>query len=217
MAEKKPKDKKNYHHGSLRQGLMDEATRMIALGGAEGLSMRKLADNVGVSRTAAYHHFKDKNALLCAIAEQGFQKWQSHFALLMDEQSGDMSVWLGHFVQGYLNFSRENQEQYDLMFGRTIWKNGAPTATLKKASFSCFHNYVDLIRQWQVKGYVDSNLDCLRIAQVSWSTLHGMSRLLNDGIYLDKGAIDAMSKSAVEMILSACGTQQLKPFTAAEC
>ncbi|WP_067585002.1 TetR/AcrR family transcriptional regulator [Endozoicomonas ascidiicola] len=210
-------DKKNYHHGNLRQSLVREATCVIATVGVEGLSMRNLAERAGVSRTAAYHHFKDKNALLCAIAEQGFKEWDVHFSLLMSEQTGDMSLWLNTFVQAYLDFSREHQEQYDLMFGRTIWKNGEPTEALKIASFRCFQNFVDLIRQWQDKGQVASHLDCLRIAQVSWSTLHGMSRLLNDGIYLDKGAIDAMSKSAVEMILSACGTQQLEPFTAAEC
>ena len=203
------KKKRNYHHGTLQASLVREATAMIAAAGVEGLSMRGLAERAAVSRTAAYHHFKDKNALLCAIAEQGFQNWQSHFAQLMEDESVDIRRWLDSFVQAYLDFSWEHQEQYDLMFGRTIWRNGEPTDSLKSASFQCFHNFVDLIRQWQDKGQVAAHLDCLRIAQVSWSTLHGMSRLLNDGIYLDKVAIDAMSKSAVDMMLAACGVTAL--------
>ena len=179
---------------------------MIGEQGVDGISMRALAERVGVSRTAAYHHFQDKNALLCAIAEQGFEKWQAHFAQLMRER--DMNSWLTAFVHAYLDFSREHPEEYDLMFGRPVWKNGAPTESLKTASFACFQHYVDLIRvdlirSWQDKGKSATGTDCLRLAQVSWSMLHGMSRLLNDGIYLDRNSIDAMSDSAVAMILAA--------------
>lgn len=195
--------RKPYHHGNLHQKLLEEATRMIGEQGVDGISMRSLAERVGVSRTAAYHHFKDKNALLCAIAEQGFEKWQTHFAQLMREQSGDMNGWLKAFVRSYLDLSWEHPEEYDLMFGRPVWKNGEPTESLKSASFACFQDYVDLIRSWQGKGKLSKDIDCLRLAQVSWSMLHGMSRLLNDGIYLDRNAIDAMSDSAVEMILAA--------------
>ncbi len=180
---------------------------MIGEQGVDGISMRSLAERVGVSRTAAYHHFKDKNALLCAIAEQGFQTWQAHFAQLMREQSGDMNRWLKAFVRSYLDLSWKHPEEYDLMFGRPVWKNGEPTESLKAASFACFQDYVDLIRllmkEGQEKGKLSKDIDCLRLAQVSWSMLHGMSRLLNDGIYLDRNAIDAMSDSAVEMILAA--------------
>ena len=65
--------KQNYHHGDLQQRLLDEATLMIEESGIEGLSLRKLALRAGVSRTAPYHHFKDKNELLCAIAENGYK------------------------------------------------------------------------------------------------------------------------------------------------
>ncbi|MFK0571257.1 TetR/AcrR family transcriptional regulator [Endozoicomonas sp.] len=199
--------RKPYHHGNLHQKLLEEATLMIGEQGVDGISMRALAERVGVSRTAAYHHFKDKNALLCAIAEQGFQHWQAHFAQLMHEQSGDMTRWLKAFVRSYLDLSWKHPEEYDLMFGRPVWKNGEPTESLKTASFACFQDYVDLIRlltqEGQEGGELSKDIDCLRLAQVSWSMLHGMSRLLNDGIYLDRNAIDAMLDSAVEMILAA--------------
>ena len=62
------KNNSSYHHGNLRQTLLSAATQMIAENGIESLSLRKLADKVSVSRTAAYHYFDDKNDLLCAIA-----------------------------------------------------------------------------------------------------------------------------------------------------
>ena len=64
----------SYHHGDLRAALLAAARDMIAEAGIEGLSLRKLAERAGVSRTAPYHHFQDKNDLLCAIAAEGFQR-----------------------------------------------------------------------------------------------------------------------------------------------
>ena len=66
-----------YHHVNLRQSLLLAAKELIAEHGIEALSLRKLADKVGVSRTAAYHYFIDKNDLLCALAANGFRRWQT--------------------------------------------------------------------------------------------------------------------------------------------
>ena len=53
----------SYHHGDLRSALIEAATTIIEDSGIDALSLRKLAEVTGVSRTAPYHHFKDKNAL----------------------------------------------------------------------------------------------------------------------------------------------------------
>ena len=77
-SSKKATTKGSYHHGDLRSSLLEAAKAMLSESGIEGLSLRKLADRVGVSRTAPYHHFKDKNELLCAIAQEGFDHWHSN-------------------------------------------------------------------------------------------------------------------------------------------
>ena len=61
-----------YHHGNLRQSLLENSLQLLCNEGIEGLSLRRLAELTGVSRAAPYHHFKDKQALLAAVAEQGF-------------------------------------------------------------------------------------------------------------------------------------------------
>jgi AcrR family transcriptional regulator len=78
--------KTKYHHGDLRKSLVSTATKMVTEDGIEGLSLRKLAEKIGVSRTAAYHHFTDKNDLLCAIAEQGFEQWHQHSSEIFSEE-----------------------------------------------------------------------------------------------------------------------------------
>src|SRR5256885_14536758 len=61
-----------YHHGDLRNALIDVALTQIAVEGARALSLREVARAAGVSHTASYRHFPNKESLLAAIAEQGF-------------------------------------------------------------------------------------------------------------------------------------------------
>jgi hypothetical protein len=80
-----------------------------------------------------------------------------------------------------------------------LWKSEQLTASLKDEAYTSFKVYADQIRCWQKAGLVSATVDPLRYAQVSWSTLHGMSRLLIDGIYLDSEAVAAMSDAAANM------------------
>lgn len=191
-----------YHHGNLEQVLIEEATQMISKSGIEQLSMRGLADKAGVSRTAAYHYFKNKNELLCAIAESGFRVWQVLFDDLFSHPAEPLHLWFPIFVQRYICFAREHSEQYDLMFGRPVWKNGKPTASLKQRSGEIFHQYVEFIKRCQSAGLTNTRIDSLRLAQVSWSMVHGICRLINDGVYLQGEAIDSMCDAAVQLINS---------------
>ena len=194
-------NKKPYHHGNLHQSLIAQATVLIAEVGVEQLSMRSLAQAAGVSRTAAYHHFTDKNALLCAIAEQGFDHWHEIFSTLMNLSPEPLDDWLSRFISAYIDFAVDNREEYDLMFGRPIWKTGEPSESLKAKSADCFHRYVDFIARWQSAGMISQNMEAIRLAQVSWSTLHGISRLLNDGVYLNRASVDAMSGTVEKMLI----------------
>jgi AcrR family transcriptional regulator len=63
-----------YHHGDLRRALLEEAVRTIRDDGAAALTLRAVAERLGVSRTALYRHFADKSALLNAVSEEGFRR-----------------------------------------------------------------------------------------------------------------------------------------------
>jgi AcrR family transcriptional regulator len=194
-------EKTRYHHGDLRQVLLDAAARMLREDGETGLSMRKLASQVGVSRTAAYHHFRDKHDLLCAVAQEGFRRFRvTLYPSAIDPERPMNREQVLAMVRGYVDFATANSEYYDLMFGSQLWKTGALTATLTEEAHGAFRAYVDGIRHWRDRGLVPAGLDPLRYAQVSWSTLHGMSRLLIDGIYVDSAARRAMCRAAADML-----------------
>lgn len=186
--------KKPYHHGDLRQTLLATAVDLISQGGVENLSIRKLADQVGVSRTAPYHHFKDKNALLCAIAEQGFERQDSILQRAIDrtQDSTDSrtqdntALIFEDYVMEYLRFTDAQRETYDLMYGREIWRTGTPTPELLTISKNSFRTWRHWIEQLHDTGLFDINESPRRIAQAHWAALHGLCRLFNDGIYVNR-------------------------------
>ncbi|MCW8886034.1 MAG: TetR/AcrR family transcriptional regulator [Motiliproteus sp.] len=194
-------NKSTYHHGDLPKVLLQNATELIREGGIKALSMRKLAERTDVSRTAPYHHFKDKNELLCAIAEQGFQRQDQALKNLSVENPGqDNRQLFERYVLAYIRYAYENPETYDLMFGKEIWKLGTATESLKQISRTSFRHWVDWIEQLQLQDIVSKQDSTLRVAQASWATLHGLCRLLIDGIYLNPEDLEEMGKTAVRML-----------------
>lgn len=197
-----PTNSRNYHHGDLYQTLLQAATDMIAEGGSESLSMRKLADRVGVSRTAPYHHFKDKNALLCAIAEQGFNNVEKLLEeVRIREKNEPPKLIFTEYFHHYIKLAYQHREQYDLMFGREIWRHGSATESLQTISRQHFKSWLKWIERLCEQDVIRLGDSSLRTAQVCWATLHGLCRLLNDGIYTEQSQLDEMVNTAVEMML----------------
>ena len=192
---------KRYHHDDLRQKLLDAARDMIRTGGVEAVSLRKLADRVGVSRTAAYHYFKDKNVLLCTLAEESFRQWQEKIdAVFQDDTKSPAARYRG-YIRWYMTYAMENTEYYDLMFGRAIWKKNTATDSLKALSYEIFQKHVVMTRRCQDQGLLPAKENSLRLAQVTWGTLHGLARLLIDGIYTDDSPIDDICDCAANLLM----------------
>jgi AcrR family transcriptional regulator len=191
--------KKAYHHGDLREVLITAAVKIIREEGEDALSMRKLATNTGVSRTAPYHHFGDKQDLLCAIAEEGFKRFDLLFR--QRESTDDLHGHMQRQLRVYVNFAIDNSEYYDLMFSSRIWKSSKISESLKENAYSSFRGYTETVTTLCENIELPDGVTPLRIAQLSWSTFHGMSRLVIDGIYVDKTAIDAMLDTATKLLI----------------
>ena len=194
--------KSSYHHGDLRSSIISCATEMIHESGVENLSLRKLAERAGVTRTAPYHHFKDKNDLLCAVAAQGFIAWQHIEEKVFDNEELSSKERYRQFFHQYIQFAANNPALYDLMFGRTIWKNAQSNSTLRDAAYPSFQYQVAMTKRWQEQGLMPKDENTLRLAQVSWGTMHGIARLLIDGIYVDVSSVEEMCECAINLFLS---------------
>lgn len=189
-----------YHHGDLRQALLVAAKALIAEAGIENLSLRKLAERAGVSRTAPYHHFSDKNDLLCAIAAQGFRRRHQEARDTFNNSRLTAEEKFAEFICGYIRFAANNPEEYELMFGRNIWKQNNSTQELRDVAYPCFQHQLEMVTSWQEMGLISGD-NPLRTSQVIWGAVHGIAKLRIDGIYTDSAQIEEVSLCAVKLFI----------------
>jgi len=201
MKQSKKADKKSYHHGDLRAALVVAAAKLLREEGEGALSMRRLATEVGVSRTAAYHHFKDKQDLLSAIAESGFERCLAAMRkVFAGEDSQPSEEIFRQFAQAYLEFAVGNPEYYNLMFGGQLWQPGETSESLTEKGHAFFRFYTERLKTWQAAGLISADIDPVRQNQVTMSALHGMARLSIDGIYVDRSTVASIADSAAGML-----------------
>jgi AcrR family transcriptional regulator len=136
----------SYHHGDLRASLVKAAVAEIERGGYENLSLRELAESVGVSRAAPYRHFADRRALLAAVAADGFERLTAIYRKAM-ESSETPQERLAAAGRGYLKFAAERPQMFRLMFVSDLLGGGTapPDAVLVRAageSYSVFESLV---------------------------------------------------------------------------
>lgn len=100
-----------YHHGALRSAILDSAARMVEKEGIQGLSVREAARRAGVSHNAPYRHFRDRDALLTALAAEGVAR------LLKD-----IGASTGReLAEAYVRFALARPQLFRLMFAARRW------------------------------------------------------------------------------------------------
>src|SRR5262245_31870836 len=105
-----------YHHGSLRRALVDEAVRTIQRSGVDALTLRGVGAALGVSRTALYRHFADKDALLAVVAREGFVALKAALDRARARAASPRQQ-LTEMGAAYVRFAIDNQAHYLVMFG----------------------------------------------------------------------------------------------------
>ena len=167
-----------YHHGNLRQALVDQAVRTIRTDGVDALTLRDVGAHLRVSRTALYRHFADKQALLVAVATEGFRAFRKELSDAWEEAGRGRE---GFLAQGraYIRFAMENPSHYRVMFGGYV-ATGDCGADLAAESEAGFRVLVDALIELQQAGLVrrDSPLE---LAVFVWGAVHGAAMLAIGG------------------------------------
>lgn len=167
-----------YHHGNLRRVLIDTAVHLISEQGAEALSLRKIAKRAGVSHAAPYRHFKDKNAILAAVARQGFDMM---LKTTQERIARNHGTELDHFAicgLSYIDFALHYPSHYRVMFG-TRTDDSYFTKEFIPESIPVFQLLQDKIMVCQNKGLLKSG-DPGEMALAAWSIVHGFAMLRID-------------------------------------
>ncbi len=195
----------DYHHGNLRQSLLDASLRLLDSEGVEALSLRRLAEEVGVSRQAPYHHFRDKQALLAAIGEQGFALLGQLQTRVTDDVTLSLNERLYRAVLGYLNFALDHHALYRLMFGQALWRAeqaSSDTDEFQRYAKDCFRQYVQLFDLLKQAGELPAEENSLRLAQLLWAALHGMAQLAADGVFVKRDDLAEIARYSLARFAS---------------
>lgn len=166
-----------YHHGDLRAALLVAAEAELAEKGVEGFTLRGCAKRAGVSHAAPAHHFKDANALLTALAAEGFER----FVAAMRKRQSQATEPRGKLIAaglGYIDFAAANPALFRLMF--SSFRTDFDYAPLKQAGSTAYGVLVDAVRE--IRG-VDPREDKTAMLDVAaaWATAHGLADLLLSG------------------------------------
>ena len=176
-------DLTNYHHGNLRLALLEAAVEQIKDVGVEKLSLRGIARSVGVSQTAPYRHFKDKNELLAEVAAQAYlDLYKATSKHLSDAQSANENIQT--IGAAYLAFAIANPEKYKLMFGPSI-QNRRAYANMVAAGEKSFNVLISQVERGISDGAFLSGCSMI-LANTLWTQVHGMASLIIDGFYQDR-------------------------------
>ena len=108
--------RRGYHHGRLKDALVDAARALVAERGPAGFTLAELAKLVGVTSAAPYRHFSDRNALMAELARRGFELFGQRLAGAWNNGIPDPKAALGRMGAAYLAFAREEPGLYSAMF-----------------------------------------------------------------------------------------------------
>jgi AcrR family transcriptional regulator len=108
--------RRGYHHGNLREALVDAALDLIAQKGPAGFTFAEAARHAGVSPAAPYRHFRDRDALMADVARRGFERFEQQLAAAWDEGRPDPHAAFDRLGRAYLAFARSEPAYFSAMF-----------------------------------------------------------------------------------------------------
>ena len=167
-----------YHHGALREALLEQAERTVRERGADALSLRELAREVGVSHGAPRRHFPDRQALLDAVAEAGFDRLGVELRAAADGAGEEFEPRLRATAAAYVRFATRDPALLDLMFAG---KHRETSGALHEAAENAFAVMLELIAQGQAEGALEPG-EPERVGLVLFSTIQGIASLVSAGI-----------------------------------
>lgn len=160
-----------YHHGDLRRALIAAGRAVLLDNGLASVSLREVARVAGVSHNAPYRHFESREALLAAIAADGFEQLSTRMSSSTFDAGANETRHLVAIGRAYLNFATEFPSLYRLMFSSEIRKSAFPA--LRSAADRTYQQLFDAVPK--------SSAAPRDTALGAWALVHGLADLLVAG------------------------------------
>ena len=184
--EPRMRQSKPYHHGNLREVLLNAALRLISEVGPTAFTLREVARRAGVSHNAPYRHFRDRDELMAAVSTQGY----GELTRAMLDAAKQESSALGRLKRAglaYVRFALRRPEHFTVMFDTPTSKPSEklcfnpskmkikyPEAA--EAAEESFRTLVNFVAACQQEGSLPTG-DSRQLALLAWSIVHGVAKL----------------------------------------
>jgi AcrR family transcriptional regulator len=193
-----------YHHGNLRHALRDAALALIERAGGGALTLRGAAKLAGVSQAAPYRHFRNKEALLAAVAEEGFHAMAEAMRRRAAPHWDDPAGRLRALGRAYVEFATRHPAHFRVMFGRVPVDRAAHPG-LQAAATAAYGLLIGAIRECQAAGVARAG-DPDELALPAWSAVHGLAALAVDGQLKErKGRPEALAQVVTDTVVRGLG------------
>lgn len=169
-------ERRGYHHGNLKEALVEAARQLAAERGPSGFTLAEAAKLVGVTPAAPYRHFADRTALLAELARRGFEQFADELAAAWDAGTPDPVAALKRMGEAYLAFARREPGLYAAMFGSVATLDApGPGAAADRALETLRRAAQAVLSRYGAPG------DARALAFEIWSLSHGVAMLTVSG------------------------------------
>lgn len=165
--------------------MLSELSVLIEKQGMREFSLRKLAQQTGVSHAAPYRHFKNREELLVTLAMEGHRRLR---LVLLDVRVGGKGTAADRYIamsRAYLDFARKNPDYLRVMFSRESMQ-AAMSMTVPpdfhSEDYDSYRVLHAMIRDCQAEGCLDPTCDPDALSMLAWSQVHGLALLRNEGL-----------------------------------
>jgi AcrR family transcriptional regulator len=172
----------SYHHGNLRQALLDAGLELLAERGVDAFTLREVARRAGVSHAAPYHHFPDRGALVGAIVAESFELLGAALAQASSGAGDEPFDRIGAMGIAYVEFALDHPQRYRLMFRSELSRSGDSAATDADAAGGiAFATLMTAVQEAADRGLLREGTDAGGAAVAAWSSVHGLASLILEG------------------------------------
>jgi AcrR family transcriptional regulator len=173
------KEKAAYHHGDLKNALIQAGIDILSKEGVEGLTLRKAARVAGVSHAAPYAHFTDKQALIAAISTEGYRRFYEKLSAAVSAYPDEPLRQLLEGAWDYMKFALDDPAHFHITFSGAVERE-KDYPELVEATEVSFRLVVQIVTRCQQAGFLNPEPPDLMAVGI-WSAVHGLACLRVNG------------------------------------
>lgn len=194
-----PGGRRGYHHGNLREALIEAALKLISEKGPSGVTFAEAARAAGVSAAAPYRHFRDRDALMADVARKGFERFEAALRSSWDEGRPGIRNAFERLGRGYLSFVRDEPAYFSAMFESGLDLSRHPEVKVAgDRAFEVLHSACETLVAVLPP---ETQISALTMALHIWSLSHGIAALFGHG----HGARRLISVTPEDLLEAATG------------